>query len=148
MTKTIGPGELWWRSWSGDLHSKKSEDEDEEEEEKEKGDDGLHAGQQRHHQVPQRGPVPAVQVAVQNQLRHIRYVHIVKRGPVPPLQYQYSFIYCTVQQTCTVTTDRPVNATKVPVQQYRQQYSIIYCKGWNLKRTRSAVQVTIQHHLL
>ena len=44
-----------------DLHAKEGKDEDEEEEEEQEGDDGLHAGQQGHHQVPQARPVPGQQ---------------------------------------------------------------------------------------
>ena len=45
-----------------DLHAEESKDEDEEEEEEEKGEDGGDGVHQRHHQVPQRGPVPVQEV--------------------------------------------------------------------------------------
>ena len=45
-----------------DLHAEESKDEDEEEEEEEEGEDGGDGVHQRHHQVPQRGPVPVQEV--------------------------------------------------------------------------------------
>jgi hypothetical protein len=42
-----------------DLHAEESEYENEEEEKEKERDDGLHAGQQGHHQVTQARPVPA-----------------------------------------------------------------------------------------
>ena len=41
-----------------ELHAQQGEYHDEKEKEKEQTDNGFHRVQQRHHQVPQRGPVP------------------------------------------------------------------------------------------
>ena len=41
-----------------ELHAQQGEYHDEKEQEKEQTDNGFHRVQQRHHQVPQRGPVP------------------------------------------------------------------------------------------
>ena len=52
---------MWDESYDDsdkDLHAEESKDEDEEEEEEEEGEDGGDGVHQRHHQVPQRGPIP------------------------------------------------------------------------------------------
>lgn len=49
---------------SKQLHAKQSKDHDEEEEEEEQADDGLHGVQQRHHQIPQGGPVPEMKIII------------------------------------------------------------------------------------
>lgn len=41
-----------------ELHPQQSEDQDEEEEQEEQAYDGFHGAHERHHQVPQRRPVP------------------------------------------------------------------------------------------
>ena len=45
-----------------ELHAKQGEDHNEEEEEEEQADDGLHGAHERHHQVPEGGPVPGNRV--------------------------------------------------------------------------------------
>lgn len=49
---------IWMLPATKQLHPKQSENHNEQEEQEEEADDGLHGAHQRHHQVPQRGPVP------------------------------------------------------------------------------------------